>query len=310
MDSPTAALKADRSGGRRLRVRRRRRLQALPAQAGVVLGMVALLIAWYGVVEVPPAGPPVLFEPDGSEPGDPAQFRQLSEELRQLSEGAPPPPAAGGCQGFPSRVTRGRGNFIARPGWDETTQTAWADRDEDRWKAILLAISVMLYMFLGLAIVCDEYFEAALEAICEAQNLKDDVAGATWMAAGGSAPELSTSVVGVFISQSDVGLGTIIGSAVFNVLFVIACCAFVAPNLHLHWYPLARDASYYCFSIFVLITFIYDKRVDWWEALVLLLLYALCAARRIQPTAVADQKPLTRRPSPLTTPLPPLAPGT
>ena len=105
-----------------------------------------------------------------------------------------------------------------------------------------------------------------LEAICEAQNLKDDVAGATWMAAGGSAPELSTSVVGVFISQSDVGLGTIIGSAVFNVLFVIACCAFVAPNLHLHWYPLARDASYYCFSIFVLITFIYDKRVDWWEA--------------------------------------------
>ena len=296
MDSPTAALKADRSGGRRLRVRRRRRLQALPAQAGVVLGMVALLIAWYGVVEVPPAAP-VLFEPDGSEPGDPAQFRQLSEELRQLSEGAPPPPAAGGCQGFPSRVTRGRGNFIARPGWDETTQTAWADRDEDRWKAILLAISVMLYMFLGLAIVCDEYFEAALEAICEAQNLKDDVAGATWMAAGGSAPELSTSVVGVFISQSDVGLGTIIGSAVFNVLFVIACCAFVAPNLHLHWYPLARDASYYCFSIFVLITFIYDKRVDWWEALVLLLLYALCAARRIQPTTVADQK--TPHPSPL-----------
>ena len=208
--------------------------------------MVALLIAWYGVVEVPPAGLP-LFEPDA--PGDQlpegsAQFRQLSEELRQLSEGALPPPAAGGCQGFPSRVTRGRGNFITRPGWDETTQTAWADRDEDRWKAILLAISVMLYMFLGLAIVCDEYFEAALEAICEAQNLKDDVAGATWMAAGGSAPELSTSVVGVFISQSDVGLGTIIGSAVFNVLFVIACCAFVAPNLHLHWYPLARDASY------------------------------------------------------------------
>ena len=120
----------------------------------------------------------------------------------------------------------------------------------------------------------------------------------------------STSVVGVFISQSDVGLGTIIGSAVFNVLFVIACCAFVAPNLHLHWYPLARDASYYCFSIFVLITFIYDKRVDWWEALVLLLLYALCAARRIQPTTVADQNPLPRRPSPLTTPLPPLAPGT
>ena len=42
------------------------------------------------------------------------------------------------------------------------------------------------------------------------------------MAAGGSAPELFTSVIGVFIAISDVGIGTIVGSAVFNVLFVIA----------------------------------------------------------------------------------------
>ena len=70
----------------------------------------------------------------------------------------------------------------------------------------------------------------------------------TWMAAGGSAPELATSVLGVFFSKSDVGFGTIVGSAVFNVLFVIACCAFVAPNLKLTWWPLARGASYYCFS--------------------------------------------------------------
>ena len=80
-------------------------------------------------------------------------------------------------------------------------------------------------MFLGLAIVCDSFFEASLSAICEAMNLKDDVAGATWMAAGGSAPELATSTIGVLISISDIGFGTIVGSAVFNVLFVIGMCA-------------------------------------------------------------------------------------
>jgi Ca2+/Na+ antiporter len=37
------------------------------------------------------------------------------------------------------------------------------------------------------------------------------VAGATFMAAGGSAPELFTSVIGVFISRDDVGIGTIVG---------------------------------------------------------------------------------------------------
>merc|ERR1719446_400529 len=119
-----------------------------------------------------------------------------------------------------------------------------------------IQIIVMLWMFLGLAIVCDQFFEAALTRICEAMDLKDDVAGATWMAAGGSAPELATSILGVFVSKSDVGFGTIVGSAVFNVLFVIAACAFVAPDLKLTWWPLARDASYYCFSLAMIVIFV------------------------------------------------------
>jgi len=135
-------------------------------------------------------------------------------------------------------------------------------------------IIVTLYMFLGLAIICDSFFEAALSAICEAMNLKDDVAGATWMAAGGSAPELMTSIIGVFVSFSDVGFGTIVGSAVFNVLFVIACCAFVAPNLKLTWWPLARDASYYCFSLAMIVIFVSDDlAISHYEAIILLLMY-------------------------------------
>lgn len=40
--------------------------------------------------------------------------------------------------------------------------------------------------------------------------MSEDVAGATFMAAGSSAPELFTSVVGVTV-ESDVGIGTIVG---------------------------------------------------------------------------------------------------
>jgi len=42
---------------------------------------------------------------------------------------------------------------------------------------------------------------------------QDDVAGATFMAAGGSAPELFTSIIGVFISKDNVGIGTIVGKS-------------------------------------------------------------------------------------------------
>ena len=78
-------------------------------------------------------------------------------------------------------------------------------------------------MFLALAIVCDEYFVTSLEKICEVLksrrpspffschqlfkplifslflqklDLSEDVAGATFMAAGSSAPELFASVIG------------------------------------------------------------------------------------------------------------------
>ncbi|CAE7346526.1 Slc24a1, partial [Symbiodinium sp. KB8] len=68
---------------------------------------------------------------------------------------------------------------------------------------------------------------------------------ATFMAAGGSAPELFTSFIGVFISVSNVGFGTIVGSAVFNVLFVIGMCAiFSREVLALTWWPLFRDSTF------------------------------------------------------------------
>lgn len=121
---------------------------------------------------------------------------------------------------------------------------------------VLLHFIGMLYMFLALAIVCDEYFVEALDVITEKTGVDDNVAGATFMAAGGSAPELFTSLIGVFIAQSNVGIGTIVGSAVFNILFVLGMCAFVVgfkidPKtgkgtiLNLTWFPLARDCLFY-----------------------------------------------------------------
>lgn len=50
------------------------------------------------------------------------------------------------------------------------------------------------------------------------------MAGATFMAAGSSAPEVFISLVGVFVSETSTGIGAIVGSAVFNILFVIGVC--------------------------------------------------------------------------------------
>ncbi|XP_061610541.1 sodium/potassium/calcium exchanger 4 isoform X2 [Phyllopteryx taeniolatus] len=141
--------------------------------------------------------------------------------------------------------------------------------------AILLHIVAALYMFLALAITCDEYFVTSLENICEKLHLSEDVAGATFMAAGSSAPELFASVIGVFITHGDVGVGTIVGSAVFNILCIIGVCGiFAGQVVMLTWWAVFRDSFYYILSVIALIAFIYDGKIVWWESLVLVVMYA------------------------------------
>ncbi|KAM3938362.1 sodium/potassium/calcium exchanger 2 isoform 2-T2 [Leptodactylus fuscus] len=146
---------------------------------------------------------------------------------------------------------------------------------EDRKRgAVVLHIFGMIYMFIALAVVCDEFFVPSLTVITEKLMISDDVAGATFMAAGGSAPELFTSLIGVFISRSNVGIGTIVGSAVFNILFVIGMCALFSKEvLNLTWWPLFRDVSFYILGLIMLITFFLDNYIQWWESVLLLTAY-------------------------------------
>ncbi|XP_067583463.1 sodium/potassium/calcium exchanger 4 isoform X4 [Pseudorca crassidens] len=140
--------------------------------------------------------------------------------------------------------------------------------------AVLLHILGALYMFYALAIVCDDFFVPSLEKICEKLHLSEDVAGATFMAAGSSTPELFASVIGVFITHGDVGVGTIVGSAVFNILCIIGVCGLSAGQvIRLTWWAVCRDSVYYTLSVVVLIAFIYDEEIVWWEGLVLIVLY-------------------------------------
>ncbi|XP_007645894.1 sodium/potassium/calcium exchanger 1 isoform X2 [Cricetulus griseus] len=167
------------------------------------------------------------------------------------------------------------------PGWPKLHAKAEYPPDlfsvEDRRQGwVALHIFGMMYVFVALAIVCDEYFVPALGVITDKLQISEDVAGATFMAAGGSAPELFTSLIGVFISHSNVGIGTIVGSAVFNILFVIGTCAlFSREILNLTWWPLFRDVSFYILDLSMLIVFFLDSLIAWWESLLLLLAYAL-----------------------------------
>ncbi|CAF0817872.1 unnamed protein product [Rotaria sp. Silwood1] len=151
--------------------------------------------------------------------------------------------------------------------------------EQRRHGGILVYIALILYSFAAIEIVCDDYFASALERISCNFNLTPDVAGATFMALATSASEFFTSIVGVFFVKSDIALGTIVGSAVFNILFVIALCALISATVcELDAYPIVRDAGFYCIAVAVLYIIIYDQHVYWYEALALVLLYFVYVA--------------------------------
>lgn len=84
---------------------------------------------------------------------------------------------------------------------------------------------------------------------------------------------------GVIFAKSDVGTGTIVGSAVFNVLFIIAICALAAKSvLYIDWYPLTRDSIYYIIAVSALLGVLEDGYVEWYESVILISLYVLYIA--------------------------------
>lgn len=163
------------------------------------------------------------------------------------------------------------------------------DRDLDKYGFILWFI-IMVYMFKCLGTICDEYFVPSLEVIVEKLQLSNDVAGATFMAAGSSAPELFTSLVATFLIVNEGGVGTIVGSAIFNILVMNGVTAYVAckeKELKIWWYPLARDTSFYALSILELVLVLQDSEVKWWEGLLMILSYcAYCFYMKMNPQII------------------------
>jgi K+-dependent Na+/Ca+ exchanger-like protein len=103
-----------------------------------------------------------------------------------------------------------------------------------------------------------------------------DVAGATFMAAGSSAPELFTALVATFLIVGSGGVGTIIGSAIFNVLVIVGVTSYVACKdrpLTIWKYPLVRDTCWYSLSILELVCILADDEVKWYESLIMILTY-------------------------------------
>lgn len=140
--------------------------------------------------------------------------------------------------------------------------------------ASLLIIAFCIFL---LAIVTGEYLIVSLDQISERLKLPANVAGASLMAVGSSAPELAIALLALFKeggAHSDVGIATIVGSAVFNILVITGASAIARPA-NITWRVVVRDVFMYLASISLLLITFYDGNIILLEALAFLGLYAI-----------------------------------
>ena len=95
-------------------------------------------------------------------------------------------------------------------------------------------LKLLLYMIGGGVIVVwgSDITVDSATAIAQMIGLSERFIGLTIVALGTSLPELVTSVVAAKKGNADIAIGNIVGSNIFNILFVIGTAALISPVLY------------------------------------------------------------------------------
>uniref|UniRef100_A0A3B5LX52 Calx-beta domain-containing protein n=1 Tax=Xiphophorus couchianus TaxID=32473 RepID=A0A3B5LX52_9TELE len=169
-------------------------------------------------------------------------------------------------------------------------------------RAIVYFVSLM-YMFLGVSIIADR-FMASIEVITSQEKevtitmpngetsvatvriWNETVSNLTLMALGSSAPEILLSVIEVCghnFEAGQLGPGTIVGSAAFNMFVIIGICVWVIPNgqsrkiKHLRVFFITAFWSIFAYIwLYLILAVMSPSVVEVWEALVTLLFFPVC----------------------------------
>ena len=96
--------------------------------------------------------------------------------------------------------------------------------DVPMWKLIIMGILGLALIIWGSDVTVD-----AATAIAKVFGLSERFIGLTVVALGTSLPELFTSVVAARKGKADIAIGNIVGSNIFNILFVGGVSALIIP---------------------------------------------------------------------------------
>ena len=136
------------------------------------------------------------------------------------------------------------------------------------WKCALFIVLGMVAIIIGGNFVVDSASQIASNF-----GMTDNLIGLTIVACGTSLPELVTSVVAAKKNEVDMALGNVIGSNIFNILFVLGIATAISPITFIQ----ENMVDIIILAVMSLLVWWFawsKKKIVRWEGAVMLLLYA------------------------------------
>ncbi len=142
---------------------------------------------------------------------------------------------------------------------------------------LLLTIAYIVSGVLGLLLGGNWVVKYAVR-IAQNLGLSEKIIGLTIIAFGTSLPELATSIVAAVKKHTDIALGNIVGSNIFNLLLIMGVTSLIKPPL----YSVSFNTDQYLMILSTVLLFIFvvlPKRhsLQRWQGAMFLIVYALYA---------------------------------
>jgi len=134
-------------------------------------------------------------------------------------------------------------------------------------------VVIIIYQFLGISILCDEYLCPVIEKLCDQLKLSTAVAGATLVAFGSSAPEIVIGVCGAASNKTALSIPTILVSAMIAFGLIPALVVMIVGTISLECFGVLRDAVAYALALALLMYFISQEVITQTNAFFLFFFY-------------------------------------
>ncbi|MEM2121185.1 MAG: sodium:calcium antiporter [Candidatus Woesearchaeota archaeon] len=160
--------------------------------------------------------------------------------------------------------------FYVKDLWDKEVSLGKLEKDVSLRK--LVHEFLIFGIGIPILIISSKYFVISAVKIADFLNIPAFIIGLTIVSLGTTLPELSVGIISSYKGHKNIGFGNILGSVMFNILFILGVASLINP-ISVDINSFLVSFMFMICGVYIAILFLDKKTITWREGLGLLVLY-------------------------------------